>query len=60
MRRGEQLEEVPRIRLDVDGVPGDASRCWTATTSARGPRPRADSDVPLRARLAQVEALLDP
>ena len=58
MRRGEQLEAVPRIRLDVEGVPVSLT-VLDRDDERAVPRARADSDVPLRARLAQVEALLD-
>lgn len=57
MRRGELFEEVPQIRLDVEGVP------VTLTVLDPGDervalRPRGDSDAPQRARIAEVEALL--
>ena len=56
IRRGERLDDVPQIALDRDGVtvtmtvldPGD---------ERSAPRPRED-EPPLRARLAEVEALL--
>ena len=56
VRRGERTEDVPRILIEVEGVPvtltvldhGD-ERVFTA----RGP-----TEAPLRARLAEVEALL--
>ena len=57
VRRGEQVEQVPTIRLEVDGLPvtltvldRDDER-----TAARG---RGASDTPQRARLEEVEALL--
>jgi hypothetical protein len=57
VRRGERTEDVPRILIEVEGVPvtltvldhGD-ERVFTA----RGP-----AEAPLRARLAEVEALLE-
>jgi len=57
MRRGEQVEEVPRIRLEVEGVP------VTLTVLDFGDErvpPRARGTELLRARLAEVEALLQP
>jgi hypothetical protein len=57
MRRGDQLDDVPQIRIEVEDV------TVTLTVLDRdderaGPRPRGDSEAPLRARLAEVEALL--
>ncbi|HXZ49686.1 MAG TPA: hypothetical protein VEG27_11725 [Usitatibacter sp.] len=55
MRRGEQLEEVPRIRLEVEGVP------VTLTVLDRDDErvaPARGAESPQRARLAEVEALL--
>ncbi len=56
VRRGERTEDVPRILIEVEGVPvtltvldRDDERVFTA----RGP-----AEAPLRARLAEVEALL--
>lgn len=57
VRRGEQVEDVPQIHLEVEGV--------TVTLTVLGlddervsPKPRAEGDAPLRARLSDVEALL--
>ncbi|HLX23168.1 MAG TPA: hypothetical protein VKR38_07470 [Usitatibacter sp.] len=58
VRRGERLEEVPQIFLDVDDV------TVTLTVLDRedertAARPKAEArDAPTRARLAEVEALL--
>jgi hypothetical protein len=58
MRRGERLDEVPQISLEVEDVK------VTLTVLDRDdersvPRPRADAgDMPQRARIADVEALL--
>jgi len=58
IRRGDRLDEVPQISLDVDDV------TVTLTVLDRddersGARPRADAaETPSRARLAEVEALL--
>jgi hypothetical protein len=55
--RGGRLDEVPQISLEVEDVrvtmtvlDRDDERC--------GPRTRSEDDAPLRARLADVEALL--
>ena len=57
VRRGGREDEVPQISLEVDDV--------TVTLTVLDPddersaaRPRPGDDVPLRARLAEVEALL--
>ncbi len=54
--RGERMDEVPRILIEVDGVP------VTLTVLDRGDErtaaPRGADDLPLRARLPEVEALL--
>ena len=57
MRRGDGFEDVPQIRMQVEGVP------VTLTVLGRddervAPRSRSDSDAPQRARIAEVEALL--
>jgi hypothetical protein len=57
MRRGDRLDEVPQVRLDIDGVPVTLTVLDRADERT-APRPRTDSDVPQRARLAEVEALL--
>lgn len=59
VRRGELLEDVPRIRLHVEGVPVSLT-VLDHDDERVVVRPRADSEAPQRARLAQVEALLDP
>ncbi len=58
MRRGEQLESVPRIRLDVEGVPVSLT-VLDRDDERAVPRARTDSDLLVRARLEQVEALLE-
>jgi hypothetical protein len=57
VRRGGRLDEVPQISLDVEDV--------TVTLTVLDPdderssaRPRSDDEMPQRARLAEVEALL--
>ena len=58
IRRGDQVEEVPRFRLEIEGIP------VTLTVLDRdderfGPaRSRGGPEPPQRARLAQVEAML--
>ena len=57
VRRGERMEEVPQATLEIDDTmvtitvldPGD---------ERSAPRPRGETDAPLRARLAEVEAML--
>ncbi len=57
LRRGDRLQEYPGIRLDVDGV--DVNIVVLGLDDERtAPRPRRDAQVPLRARLGEVEALL--
>jgi len=58
MRRGEQLDHVPRIRLEVEGVPVTLTVLDRDDERVAPSRPRAASEAPLRARLAEVEALL--
>ena len=58
VRRGEQLDDVPRIRLEVEGVPVTLTVLDRGDERAAPARPRGASEVPLRARLAEVEALL--
>jgi hypothetical protein len=58
VRRGGRVDEVPQITLEVDDV------AVTLTVLDRddersGPRARSEDDMPLRARLADVERLLD-
>jgi hypothetical protein len=57
VRRGDQLDDVPHIRFEVDDT--------TVTLTVLGrdderiaPRGRSDAAAPLRARLPEVEALL--
>jgi hypothetical protein len=57
IRRGDRYEPVPQITLEVD----DATVTLTVLDpddERSSPRPRADAEMPLRARLAEVEALL--
>ena len=57
VRRGGRMEEVPRFSLEVD----DATVTITVLDQGderSAARPRADDEVPVRARLDQVEALL--
>ena len=57
MRRGEQLDHVPRIRLEVEGVPVTLTVLDRDDERVAPSRPRAASEAPLRARLAAVAAL---
>ena len=57
VRRGGRLDEVPQITLDVD----DATVTLTVLDrddERSSARPRSEDEAPLRARLAEVEALL--
>ena len=54
MRRGEQMDEVPRYRLEVDGV----AVTLTVLDRADERIVAGRTEVPQRARLAEVEALL--
>jgi len=56
MRRGDQLDEVPRYRLEVEGIP--VTLTVLDRDDERSAPARAAADGPQRARLAQVEALL--
>jgi hypothetical protein len=56
LRRGDQSHDVPQILLDVDGVTVTMT-VLTPDDERAGARPRA-SEEPQRARLAEVEALL--
>ncbi len=58
--RGDHLDDVPQIFLDVDDVTVRASRCSIVTTRGRPLRAGADAADALvaGARLADVEALL--
>lgn len=56
MRRGEQLDEVPRYRIEVDGIP--VTLTVLDRDDERVSPVRAASEGPQRARLADVEALL--
>jgi hypothetical protein len=57
MRRGEQLDEVPRFRLEVEGVPVTLTVLGQDDERMAPARGRS-SEAPQRARLAEVEALL--
>jgi predicted nucleotidyltransferase len=57
VRRGEQLDQVPRIRLEVEGVPVSLT-VLDRDDERVSLRSRADPEVLQRARLEQVEALL--
>lgn len=57
VRRGEQVLDVPQVRLEVDGVPVTLT-VLGHDDERSGPRPRTADEPPLRARLAEVEALL--
>jgi hypothetical protein len=57
MRRGERLDEVPRFRLEVEGVPVTLTVLDRDDERVTPGRARA-SEAPQRARLAEVEALL--
>ena len=57
VRRGERTEDVPRILIEVEGVPVTLTvldRDDERVAAARG----SDDGPPLRAKLAEVEALL--
>jgi hypothetical protein len=56
MRRGEQVDEVPRFRLEVEGVV--VTLTVLAQDDERVAPARRSPDAPQRARLAEVEALL--
>ena len=58
MRRGEQMDEVPRYRLEVDGIPVTLTVLDRDDERAAPGRARAAAEAPQRARLAEVEALL--
>lgn len=55
VRRGEQLLEVPQVRLEVDDTTVTLTVMDRDDERLRG---RNDADVPQRARLPEVEALL--
>jgi hypothetical protein len=54
--RGERMDEVPRILIEVDDV--TVTLTVLDRDDERIAAPRGADDVPLRARLAEVEALL--
>jgi hypothetical protein len=56
IRRGEQVDEVPRFRLEVEGVPVTLTVLDRDDERVSPGRSRASE--PQRARLAEVEALL--
>lgn len=57
VRRGDHTDEVPQILLEVDEVPVTLT-VLDRDDERAGARGRGDLDAPLRARLAEVEALL--
>lgn len=57
VRRGEQLDEVPRFRLEVDGIAITLTVLDRDDERASPGRPRGVAE-PQRARLDEVEALL--
>ncbi len=57
VRRGEQLDDVPQIRIDADGVTVTLT-VLDPDDERQGARGRSDAQPPQRARLAEVEALL--
>jgi hypothetical protein len=57
VRRGDRTDEVPQILLEVDEVPVSLT-ILDRDDERVGARGRGDADAPLRARLAEVEALL--
>jgi hypothetical protein len=57
VRRGEQVDEVPRFRLEVEGVPVTLTVLGHDDERVAPARSRS-SEAPQRARLAEVEALL--
>jgi hypothetical protein len=57
VRRGEHTDEVPQIHIEVDDVPVSLT-VFDRDDERVGARGRGEADAPLRARLADVEALL--
>ena len=57
VRRGDHTDEVPQVHLEVDEVPVSLT-ILDRDDERAGVRGRGEADAPLRARLAEVEALL--
>ena len=57
VRRGDHTDEVPQIHLEVDEIPVSLT-ILDRDDERAGVRGRGDADAPLRARLAEVEAML--
>ncbi|HEX4781604.1 MAG TPA: hypothetical protein VH301_12665 [Usitatibacter sp.] len=57
VRRGERMEDVPQLRIDVDEVTVTVT-VLDPDDERSAPRGRGESQPALRARLAEVEALL--
>lgn len=57
VRRGDHSDEVPQIHLEVDEVPVSLT-ILDRDDERVGARGRGTADAPLRARLAEVEAML--
>jgi hypothetical protein len=57
VRRGDHTDEVPQIHLEVEDV-AISLTILDVNDERAGVRGRGDADAPLRARLAEVEALL--
>lgn len=57
VRRGDHTDEVPQIHLEVDDVPVSLT-VFDRDDERMGARGRGEADAPLRARVAEVEALL--
>ena len=57
VRRGDRTDEVPQILLEVDEVPVSLT-ILDRDDERVGARGRGEADAPLRARLAEVEAML--
>lgn len=57
VRRGDHTDEVPQIHLEVDDVPVSLT-VLDRDDERLGARGRGEADAPLRARVAEVEALL--
>lgn len=57
VRRGDHTDEVPQIHLEVDEIPVSLT-ILDRDDERAGVRGRGEADAPLRARLAEVEAML--
>jgi hypothetical protein len=59
VRIGDDWIDVPQFLLEVEGSQVTLS-VYSKDDEVRVPRGRSDGDLPQRARLAEVEALLSP